>query len=375
MKTNTRSAIFSLSLCSYVAAMLLMGGLVGLLATPVGAQDTTEQHDLLEEAKDEYLFADYDRAIELFSEIAYSDAYDSEMRIEAFRYLGRSHIAKDNEEEAREAMAALIELEPPIVELDADEEPPPLINIYYDVRSDVQGSYEVERADPGLQTLAVMDFANNSIDDRERFEGLSKGLPSMMINYMNGGVDLRVVERERIQWLLNEIDLQSDASVVDQSTAVRTGELLGVNAVVFGSFIVHEDDMRLMARVVEVETGEIILGEEVTGEADAFFTLIEELSNKVSGSINVELDARDAEEPAGTQETNSLEAMLAYSEGLQRLESGDYQGAFDKFMEATTHDGDFAHAVRKAESLRPVLALSGSLRDEDMSLMLHPFID
>ena len=327
-------------------------------ASSLWAQDVS-----LEEAKDEYLFADYDRAIELFSEIAHSSAYDSETRIEAFRYLGRSYIAKDKQAEAREAMTELIRLEPPIVELDADDEPPPLIRLYYDARREVQDDYSVEQASTGLQTLAIMDFSNNSVDQRERFEGLTKGLPSMMINYINSGVDLKVIERERIQWLLNELELQRQEGVVDQSTAVRTGELLGATAVVFGSYIILNDQMRITARVVDVETGEVLLGEEVTGEAESFFTLIEELSQNVTRAVNVEME----ETQLGTEETNSLDAMMAYSEGLERMERGDYRGAFEKFIEATDHDSGFARAERKAESLRPMLALSGDIRSSEAS--------
>ncbi len=316
------------------------------------AQDAT-----LAEAKDEYIFAEYDRAIELFSEIAHSAEYDAETRIEAFRYLGRSYIAKDEEQEAREAMTELIDLEPPIVELDADSEPPPLIELYYEARREAQGNYQVEQRDPELQTLAVMDFTNNSVDQRDRFDGLSNGLPSMMINYINNGVDLKVIERERIQWILDELELQRQDDVVDQSTAVRTGELLGANAVVFGSYIVLNDQMRISARVVNVETGEVLLGEEVTGEAENFFTLIEDLSQEVTRAVNVEAE----ETQLGSEETNSLDAMMAYSDGLEYMEQGDYRAAFEKFMEAVDYDASFVRAERKAESLRPMLAMSGDL--------------
>lgn len=334
---------------------LLVGGIALLIcmAAPVAAQNAT-----MEEAKDEYMFANYDQAIDLFSEVAHSSEHDSETRIEAFRYLGRSYIAKDEDQAAREAMNELIRLEPPIVELDADDEPPPLIELYYEARRDAQdGEYQVEQEDPGLQTLAIMDFTNNSVDQRERFDGLTKGLPSMMINSINNGVDLKVIERERIQWLLDELELQRQEDVVDQSTAVRTGELLGANAVVFGSYIILNDQMRISARVVKVETGEVLLGEEVTGEAENFFELIEELSQNITRAVNVETE----ETQLGNEETNSLDAMMAYSDGLEHMEQGDYRAAFEKFMEATDHDDSFARAERKAESLRPMLALSGEI--------------
>jgi TolB-like protein len=238
------------------------------------------------------------------------------------------------------------------------------MDLYYQVRKEVEGGYAVKQQDPGLQTLAVMDFTNNSIDDRERWDGLRKGLPSLMINRLNGGTDLKVIERERIEWLLNELELQKKADVVDQSTAVRTGKLLGANAVVFGSYIVHDDEMLVQARVVKVETGEVLLGEQVNGSPDDFATLVRDLSREVTRSINVELE----ETQTGMSETKSLDAMMAYSDGLALLEDGEYRAAYEKFLQALDYDSGFKKAERKARSLKPMLAtadVKGALQDRD----------
>jgi len=53
-----------------------------------------------------------------------------------------------------------------------------------------------------------------------------------------------------------------------------------VNAVVMGSFIKFKGDMWLGARLVKVETGEILATDDVKGDADAFFELVEKLSAK-----------------------------------------------------------------------------------------------
>jgi TolB-like protein len=185
----------------------------------------------------------------------------------------------------------------------------------------------------------------------------------MMINYMNGGTDLKVIERERIQWLLNELELQQQEGKVDQSTAVRTGKLLGANAVVFGSYTVFEGKMMILARVVKVETGEVILGEQVTGSPDDFFELIEDLSTKITRSINVEME----EAKMGTSETKSLDAMMAYSDGLSLLEDGEYRAAREKFLQAVEYDDSFTRARIKAQSIKPMLATSAGVEGSESS--------
>ena len=312
-------------------------------------------HDpTLTEAIQQYDEGRYEAAIEALSAIAQDTSVDIPVRREALQYLGRAHLARNEMEGVRQALHSLLELEPPLVELNPDVEPPPLMRLYYEVRKDFTGSYEMERASAGLQTLAIMDFSNASLDDRERFAPLQQGLPSLLINQVNGATDLKVVERERIQWILDELELQRDSDIVDQATAVQTGAILGVNAVLFGSYIVHEGQMTLSSRLVSVETSEILLTAQVQGEANAFGSLVTDLSARLTEALNASLH-EGAE--ADTQ-PQSLDAMLAYSEGLAALERGNYALAHDRFEEATALDPDYQRAQMRISSLQPVLAAS-----------------
>lgn len=306
----------------------------------------------LENAISAYHDAEFDRAISLFADVAGDEAQNKGVRKEALQFLGRSYIAKRNKEGARKVMQDLIELEPPIIELDPDIEPPPLMKLYYDVRKNHTDSYEVERADPGLQTLAIVDFSNNSLDDRERFDPLEAGFASLMLHQLNGSTGLKVIERERIQWLLEELDLQQEEGRVDQSTAVRTGKLLGATAVLFGSFMKHRNELRINARLVKVETGEILMTEQVAGKEKEFFELAEKLSLKVAQGINVTMQETKIGEHS---ETRSLDAMLSYSEGLDLLEKEEYQAAYLKFQEALEYDSNYTRAQNKADSIKPLL--------------------
>ncbi|WP_179862166.1 CsgG/HfaB family protein [Longibacter salinarum] len=332
-----------------MTVLLLMG------VTAVHAQDS-----VLKQAKEEYQFAEYDKASELFAQVADNESASKADRSQALRYLARVYVAKNKQSKARDAVRQLLKMKPG-AEFDPDVEPPPIMQIYYDVRKEMDG-YGVQN-DAGLKTLAVMDFSNDSVDERERFEGLEKGLPSMMINYLNGGTDLKVIERERIQWLLNELELQRDDQKVDQSTAVRTGKLLGAHSVVFGSYTVFEGQMMILARVVKVETGEVLLGEQVTGKPDEFFELIEELSTKITRSVNVEME----EAKMGTSETKSLDAMMAYSDGLSLLEDGKYRAAREKFLQAVEYDESFSRARIKAESIKPMVASTAGVEGSETS--------
>ncbi len=330
----------------------LMGAAVALLMAPsLQAQSTTFQ-----KAMEAYEAYDYEKATNLFSEVAHDSSVEKEDRRKALQYLGQIYIGEDRRKEAREAIEQLVSLEPPPIKLNPNRQPPPLMKVYYQVRRQNRGDYGVRKEGPGLQTLAIMDFRNSSVDQRERFASLSSGFPSMMVNYLNGAVDLKVIERQRVQWLLDEIELQRKGDVVDQSTAVRTGKLLGATAVLFGNYIVFEDQMRVSARLVEVETGEILLARKVKGEPDAFFDLVKELSRDVTQAVNVKME----EDTKTGSTTELLDAQLAYSEGLTAMENENWQAAREKFEEALEHDPNYELAQQRLESLETMVASSAS---------------
>ena len=333
--------------CRFASVLVLM-----FILTP--ASQLFAQNAELEKAIDTYQSADFDGAITLLADLAGDDTGDKQVRKQALQYLGRAYVAKRMEDEARAAMHELLELEPPLVELDPDVESPPLMNLYYEVRREFEGDYTVERADPGLQTLAIIDFNNNSItEDQAQLEPLGRGLSSLMISFFSGSTDLKVVERERLQWLLSELDLQQNRERVDQETAVRAGKLLGATAVLLGDFMkMDRRSMVINVRLVKVETGEVLMTEQVRGRPDRFYEMAEELSLKVSQSINAHLEKTNL---GARDDTKSLDAMLSYSEGLALLEEKDYRAAYEKFLEALDYDPTYKRAQLKAESIRPLL--------------------
>lgn len=323
-----------------------------LLSRFDGTAVSQEKSGKFEEAMKTYASAHYDDAIVLLTELAEDGSLERQDLVQVHLYLGRAYVAKNLMEKARWAIAKLLALEPPTIKLDPDSECPPLMKVYYDVRKERTGSAQIERPDPGIQTIAILDFMNRSVDDKVKFDPMEKGFAELMINQLQGAVNLKVVERERIQWILDEIGLENEPGKFDPASAVRVGKQLGVHTVLLGSFIKVKNQIKLLARLVKVETSEILATEEASGDADDFFVLTEKLGVKVSRKINVAATQEDLSK--GT-ETKSLDAMMSYSEGLVMLEKGNYKGAYDKFLEALSKDPGYDKAKTKAESLRPLI--------------------
>ena len=318
----------------------------------VEVDSTTSNDESLKKAVEVYYAAEFDEAIKLFSAIAEDDGKDRIVRRDALHYLGRSYLAVRDAKEARTAVEQMAELEPPRINIDPDVELPQLLRLYYEVHKEKDGGYAYQDQ-TNETTLAIVDFTNQSLDDHERLEPLSKGFSSLMINQLSGATDLKVVERERISWLLEELTLQQDGSRVDQQTAVRASRLLGAHLVLFGSYMKFGKTMNLSVRLVSVETGEILMTDQVNGKADNFFELAEKLSLSITKSINVGVSNNEL--GGRHRETKSLDALLSYSEGLDLLEQRNYRAAYDKFLDAYNYDPGYKRAILKAKSIEPLV--------------------
>ena len=326
--------------------------LFSMLFSAVNISSLNAQDDpkaKLDQAEEYYKSAQFDNAIDILNGLAADTNVDVEIRKEALRFLGRAYSAKGLYDKAKESITQLLKLEPPMVVFNPDYEPPVFMKIYYESRKEYSGSYAVEKPDPGMKTMAIIDFKNRSVDHKAQYDPMEQGFADLMINRLNNSTGLKVVERERIQWILNEIKLQNQ---YDMEGAVRLGKQLGVQTVLLGSFIIVGDQIWLGARLVKVETSEILLTDEIKGDLDDFFDLVDKLGQKIADKINVTLKK---ETPEQVSAAPSLDAIMAYSVGLSYLEKEDYKNAYEKFEEALKIDPNYDKAKLKAQSIAPLL--------------------
>lgn len=137
-------------------------------------------------------------------------------------------------------------------------------------------------------TVAVMpSFDNSSLVNHADYESLGKGIADVIISELAGNPAIRVVERERIQQLIDEQNLSASGRV-DKATAVQVGKLLGVHHMIFGGFIIDpKGQMRLDARAVNVETSEIEHVESVTDKADNLLSALSTMAEKLNKGMKL----------------------------------------------------------------------------------------
>jgi TolB-like protein len=199
--------------------------------------------------------------------------------------------------------------------------------------------------------VAVMQFEDGGSYGQaaEDFEALTIGIQQMLITEFATNNQLRVVERGRIRDLLGEQDLAAGGRV-DANTAARIGKLVGARYMIFGTFVDFYGDFRIDARVVNVETGEIIKTERVQDKRDQMFQLVVDLSGRLTRELNLPALPRQAlEERAQRSERIPPEAVRLYTKALLYADRGDTARATELFNQITR---DFPEYTEAQEALR-----------------------
>jgi TolB-like protein len=222
--------------------------------------------------------------------------------------------------------------------------------------------------------VAVLYFDNNSFGkDRADYEGLGKGIADLLINDMAGNPAMRVVERDRIQSILQEQQLVSTAAI-DPQTAVRLGRLLGAQYMVTGGFMSDsKGTLLLTSRVINVETGAITNPVKLQAKGDDVLGLIGQLSTKLNTDMKLpalprrtgdaggakpanvgaapaakqsgqQTSAQVAQAPAAKPQKLDVKAALLYSKALDEQDSGNPQKAAELYRAVLQKFPDFGPA-------------------------------
>jgi len=177
--------------------------------------------------------------------------------------------------------------------------------------------------------VAVLKYDNNTGDDR--YAHLGRALSSMMISDLSVLEDIRLVERERLEELVAELDFQQSA-YVDPESAQSIGMILGAQYVVAGAFVTAEPEMRLDTRIAKVETSEIVSTAEVRGESESLFDLQQRLADELVQGFGLVLTEEQEARLRAQQEANRIddvETALKFSEALCLIDYGAYLDAVE----------------------------------------------
>ena len=211
------------------------------------------------------------------------------------------------------------------------------------------------RAQDTRPGIAVMPFQNGGSygQDKENFEALERGLAGMLISELAQNPGARVVERENVQSLISEQDLGKDGRL-DAATAAKVGKLVGARYMVMGSFVDLYGHFRVDARLVDVETSEIIKvvrGDPKYEKREEMFKLLQSVAERLMAETK--LPPLTAEVSRAVKARNvPTEALTYYSRALLYQDRGDKTKAAEFFSKAVDIFPDYSEAKAGLQRVR-----------------------
>lgn len=195
------------------------------------------------------------------------------------------------------------------------------------------------------RTIAVLPLRFSGPDTS--LKPLERGFAELLTTDLARSSQLTVVERSRMQALVDEIALQGSGAT-DAATNVRAGKLVRAGRVVQGSISqVGALNLRVDAAVVDVPTSQIQGTTNASDQLEAVFNLEKQIALNLFTQLGVTLTPAERQQ-IEQRPTRSMQAFLAYSRGLVAEDAGRYDDASRFFNEAVRIDPSFGAAQEKS---------------------------
>jgi TolB-like protein len=211
------------------------------------------------------------------------------------------------------------------------------------------------------RTVAISYFDVNA--QSPEYEPLRKGLADMLITDLGAVKSLQIVERARLNQVLDELKL-SKSPFIDPASAQKLGKGLSADFLMTGGLTVLQGTMRIDARLVTVETGKVAASQEVTGKQDEFFALEKELVELLVKTLDPPLELSEKSKLRKSQ-TESFTAFTAYSQGLDATDRGESEKARAAYLAAVQADPQYQAAKAAVDHLKSALKVHESKKAGD----------
>jgi len=219
-------------------------------------------------------------------------------------------------------------------------------------RAEVQQEQRLAQVPGAPNVVAVLPLSFSGADTS--LKPLERGFAELLTTDLARSSRLTVVERLRLQAVLDEIKLQSSGAT-DSSSNVRAGKILQAGRLVEGSIIQSGQQLRVDAAVIDVPTTRLAGSTNDDRKLDELLTLEKNIAIGLFQQLGVTLTTaeRDAIEQ---RPTRSLAAFVAYSRGLLLEDEGQFERAESFYEQAIRLDPNFSAARAKSQETRQIIA-------------------
>ena len=183
-------------------------------------------------------------------------------------------------------------------------------------------------------TIAVLAFEDGGSygQDQADFAALERGISGMLVSELRLHPDSRLVDRDEAQRLLDQQG-PAKSGRVNAATARSVGRLVGARYMVFGTFVDMYGKFRIDARIVDVETGDIIHVASASDDREGLFRIIQRIAQEIVADL--QLPSLPSEiEAVRTGRNVPTGALVFYSHALLYQDQGDTARAVEFYRRA-----------------------------------------
>lgn len=209
-------------------------------------------------------------------------------------------------------------------------------------------------------TVAVLYFENKS--GNPDLDPLQKGLTLMLITDLSAIKTLQVVERIKLQALVEEMGL-GVSGLVQPGTAPRVGRLLGARWLIGGE--ITKGTINLRSTVLDVGEQRIVGLPFVTGELADLFRLEKDLLFKLIEFLRIEISPQEREELRKFCSTN-LRALTLLFKGIEASDRKEYEKAGQYYESALKEDPKICVAQGALQELIQLKLIKPQKRSRDL---------
>ena len=122
--------------------------------------------------------------------------------------------------------------------------------------------------------IAVLPFKSSSN------QGLNQSIPDRIMTNLGNSKKFTIVERAQIDYAMQHFQTEQ-SELINDATAVEIGQWIGANAIIIGNYVQENGQVRIEARVVDVNSGTPINSAKVQGLSNEIFKLVDNLSEEI----------------------------------------------------------------------------------------------
>jgi len=206
-------------------------------------------------------------------------------------------------------------------------------------------------------TIAVLYFNNKT--GQEELNALQKGMAIMLITDLAKISTIQVVERIKLQALLDEMEL-GGSGLVDQTTAPKVGKILGAYYLSNGDIVSGKTtQLKIDPVIIDVPFGTTAPQTASSGNLQDVFRMEKEILFGIVEQMKIYLSPREKEE-LDIPFAASSAAALAFFAGVNLSDAGKYTQAVGMYEKAVALDQNFTVAKDALQELKTLGLTKGT---------------